>query len=44
MTVDELTWYLRAHWPAIRGVLLAGTYRPSPAKRQFIPKIGGGVC
>lgn len=43
MTVDDLPWYLRAHWSAIRGALLAGTYRPSPVKRQLIPKSGGGV-
>jgi RNA-directed DNA polymerase len=41
MTVDELADYLRAHWPALREQLLAGTYQPSPVKRQFIPKGNG---
>src|SRR5712691_228192 len=43
MTVGELTGHLREHWPRIREELLAGTYRPSPVKRQSIPKSGGGV-
>lgn len=43
MTVEELTPYLRAHWPAIREQLLAGNYQPSAVKRQLIPKSGGGV-
>jgi group II intron reverse transcriptase/maturase len=41
MTVDELPDYLRAHWPALREQLLAGTYQPSPVKRQLIPKSNG---
>jgi group II intron reverse transcriptase/maturase len=43
MTVDELTPYLRDHWPAIREQLLTGSYQPSAVKRQLIPKSGGGV-
>jgi group II intron reverse transcriptase/maturase len=43
MTVDELPDHLREHWPRIREQLLAGTYQPSPVKRQLIPKSGGGV-
>jgi group II intron reverse transcriptase/maturase len=43
MTVAELAGHLRAHWPAIKGQLLAGTYQPQPVKRQPIPKPGGGV-
>ncbi len=43
MTVDELTPYLREHWPAIREQLLAGSYQPSAVKRQLIPKSGGGM-
>jgi RNA-directed DNA polymerase len=43
MTVEELPGYLQTHWPTIRTVLLAGTYRPSPVKRVDIPKPGGGI-
>jgi len=43
LTVEELPDYLREHWPAIRGQLLAGRYRPSAVKRCEIPKPGGGV-
>jgi len=43
MTVDELPGYLREHWPAMRGQLLNGTYRPQPVKRVEIPKPDGGV-
>ncbi len=43
MTVDELTPYLREHWPVIREQLLAGTYQPNAVKRQLIPKSGGGM-
>ena len=43
MTVDDLSPYLAAHWEAIRGQLLAGTYQPQPVRRQEIPKPGGGT-
>jgi group II intron reverse transcriptase/maturase len=43
MTVEELLPHLRRIWPRIREGLLAGTYQPSPVKRQPIPKSGGGV-
>jgi len=43
MTVDELPDHLRDNWPVLREQLLTGTYRPSPVKRQQIPKSGGGV-
>jgi RNA-directed DNA polymerase len=43
MTVEELLPHLRVAWPGIREALLAGTYQPSPVKRQSIPKSGGGV-
>jgi len=43
MTVDELPEYLAEHWETIREELLAGTYQPTPVKRQEIPKSGGGV-
>lgn len=43
MTVDELTDYLREHWPEIREQLLSGTYEPQPVLRVEIPKPAGGV-
>jgi len=43
MTVEELLPYLWEHWEEIKSSLLDGTYRPSPVKRQEIPKSGGGV-
>jgi group II intron reverse transcriptase/maturase len=43
MTVGELEGHLRERWYAIRGQLLAGSYRPSPVKRRLIPKRGGGM-
>src|SRR6266704_920875 len=42
MTVEEITGYLKQHWPAIREQLLSGTYRPQPVKRVEIPKPDGG--
>jgi retron-type reverse transcriptase len=43
MRVEELTGYLREHWPKLREELLAGTYQPSQVKRVSIPKPGGGM-
>ncbi len=43
MTVGELPDHLRVHWPVLREQLHAGTYQPSPVKRQLIPKSGGGM-
>jgi RNA-directed DNA polymerase len=43
MTVDEVTGYLKQHWPTIREQLLSGTYVPQPVKRVEIPKPDGGV-
>ena len=43
MTVDDLSAYLKEHWPAIREQLLAGTYKPQPVKRVEIPKPDRGV-
>jgi RNA-directed DNA polymerase len=42
MTVDQLSDYLIQHWPAIRGQLLNGTYKPEPVRRVEIPKPDGG--
>jgi len=42
MTVEELTPYLRKHWPGIREELLTGTYKPSAVLRVEIPKPDGG--
>ena len=43
MTVEELVDHLREHWPAIRGQLMEGTYKPQPVRRVEILKPGGGV-
>jgi RNA-directed DNA polymerase len=43
MTVEELTPYLKEHWPAIRVALIQGTYRPQAVRRHEIPKPKGGV-
>ncbi len=42
MTVQELSPYLREHWPRVKQELLGGSYRPSPVRRHAIPKRGGG--
>jgi group II intron reverse transcriptase/maturase len=42
MRVEDLSEYLCEHWGGIRRRLLAGTYQPSPVRRQEIPKSGGG--
>ncbi|MDO9070417.1 MAG: group II intron reverse transcriptase/maturase, partial [Deltaproteobacteria bacterium] len=39
---EELTAYLKEHWPRIREQLLQGAYQPQPVKRVKIPKPGGG--
>ena len=44
MTVDDLTGYLKQHWPTLREHLLNGTYEPQPVRRVEIPKPDGGVC
>ena len=36
MTIDEITDYLKQHWPAIREQLLNGTYKPQPVRRVEI--------
>jgi RNA-directed DNA polymerase len=43
MTVNDLSGYLKQHWPAIREQLLSGTYKPQPVRRVEIPKPDGGV-
>ena len=42
MRVEDLSEYLSENWERIRRRLLAGTYQPSPVRRQEIPKRGGG--
>jgi len=43
MRIEDLRPFLHAHWPEVRARLLAGTYRPQPVRRVFIPKPGGKV-
>src|SRR5271163_3403222 len=43
MTIDEITDYLKQHWPGIREQLLSGTYEPKPVRRVEIPNPDGGV-
>src|SRR5262250_704173 len=43
ITVNQLTDYLKQHWPVIREQLLNGTYGPKPVRRVEIPKPDGGV-
>jgi len=43
MKTEDLRPWLKAHWPEVRARLLAGTYRPQPVRRVFIPKPGGKV-
>jgi RNA-directed DNA polymerase len=42
MTVEQITGYLKQHWPAIQEQLLSGTYKPRPVRRVEIPKPDGG--
>src|SRR5215831_4615240 len=43
ISVNQLTDYLKQHWPVIREQLLNGTYVPKPVRRVEIPKPDGGV-
>jgi RNA-directed DNA polymerase len=43
MTVEDLSEYLKQHWPTVREQLLRGTYKPQPVRRVEIPKPDGGV-
>lgn len=42
MRVEQLTPFLKTHWPRIRAELMEGRYRPSPVRRVEIPKPDGG--
>ena len=43
MSTKELRAWLHDHWPQVRSMLDAGTYRPQPVRRVAIPKPSGGV-
>ena len=42
MDIDQTARHLATAWPVIREQLLKGTYRPSPVRREAIPKPDGG--
>src|SRR5260370_11224908 len=42
VTVDQLTEYLKQHWPVIREQLLNGTYEPKPVRRGGNPQTDRG--
>jgi RNA-directed DNA polymerase len=41
MTVEQLSGYLKYHWPTLKQQLQTGTYCPQPVKRVSIPKPNG---
>ncbi len=41
MNVEAFPAFSRKHWPRIRSALMAGSYRPAPVRRVFIPKPDG---
>lgn len=43
MSVDDLSAFLKHHWPRIKAQLLDGSYQPKPVKQVLIPKPGGGT-
>lgn len=43
MTVDDLSAFLKYHWPLIKSQLLDGSYQPKPVKQVLIPKPDGGT-
>ncbi len=43
MNVNQLSGYLKRHWPKIREELLNNTYKPLPVRRKEISKPDGGV-
>ena len=42
VTVEDWPAYAREHWPALRGQIESGRYKPQAVRRVEIPKPGGG--
>ncbi len=43
MTTEDLSAWLKQHWPCVREALLDGSYIPQSVRRVDIPKPDGGV-
>ncbi len=43
MTIAQFPAFARQHWEKILSRLMAGTYRPAPVRRVFIPKPNGDL-
>ncbi len=44
MEIGDFPAFMREHWEMLRGKLEDGSYMPSPVRRVYIFKDGGGTC